>query len=741
MTNKLTKTGFWKFVIGVAVLSLLLIATLATTSLNLTSAKITDFKTALSFRPAATAAPTPTGTDPITGVIELDGNITDAAPGPTPDDWNTLNCDGGNALVKTGVIHDGLGTSIFTGGGSKDPELLGSWRHKNGSVPDKDEIINAYAAKYLGSPSGDNILAFGADRFDNSGTAFIGFWFFRDSVFAAADGRFRRGPLATDALSVHQIGDILILIEFTNGGAIATAKVFEWVGTGGSESGGTLNDITGTAPVGSVFSISNAAAQNIPGSCPAWDYTPKGGVQGGPIPVNAFFEGAINLDAFPGLAGACFSSFMVETRSSASVTATLKDFALGQFNTCASIEVTKTADNTAVCDGHSTTYTYVAHNTSGVVLDVTLVDDNETVSTADDIDVPTCMPLSSLPLGEPTHFTLQPNDNAAGGSDERTFTCNRVLSVGSHTNTVTARGTFGTSTATDTDDATVVVSPNPTANAGTDQSVCDTAPHVFNMAATVTGAPPGTITWSVDSNSTGAAVQISNTHAEDPTVTLNGFGSVTLKLFVSNPATGPSCVTAEDTVVLTLSQNPAANAGADKQACETNPSHVFSLSDATSTVPAGGTRTWSITNNTTGAAVLISDVNAANPSITLQGFGTATLTQTITNPATGAGCTGATDSVVLTLDQNPVITIEDVACNAAGGGTTLQLTAVVSAGGGAGTTFSWIGPSGGIVSGAGTDTITVNKPGTYTVTVTNGNTSCSSMKSKNVGLCAADAAP
>ena len=51
--------------------------------------------------------------------------------------------------------------------------------------------LNAYAAKYVGSPSGDDILAFGADRFDNSGTAFIG--------FAAADGRFRKGPLATDA--------------------------------------------------------------------------------------------------------------------------------------------------------------------------------------------------------------------------------------------------------------------------------------------------------------------------------------------------------------------------------------------------------------------------------------------------------------------------------------------------------------------------------------------------------------
>jgi hypothetical protein len=97
--------------------------------------------------------------------------------------------------------------------------------------------------------------------------------------------------------------------------------------------------------------------------------------------------------------------------------------------------------------------------------------------------------------------------------------------------------------------------------------------------------------------------------------------------------------------------------------------------------------------------------------------------------------------VVLTLDQNPVVTIADVACNAAEGGTELMLVANVTAGGGAGTTFSWSGPMGGIVSGGSTDTITVNKPGTYTVTVTNGTTGCSSMKSKNVGLCAADAGP
>ena len=330
-----TKPNFWKLMLGVVVLSLLFIGTWATTSANLTSENkltIAPAKNAATTNPtmaphAKTLAPF---LDNVTSVLEIDGDIVDD-PAGLPEDWDTINCDGGVAIAKSGVLFDGLGSSIFTGGGSKDPEFLALWKHKNGSVPDKDELLNAYAAKYVG-PTGDDILAFGADRYANDGTAFMGFWFFVNPVFPAADGKFRQGPLATDPLALHAVGDTLVLIEFTQGGAVATAKVFEWVGTGGSESGGTLNDITLTAPDGSVLSRSNPAPQSISGTCSAWQHDPKSGPDG-TIQVNAFFEGAINLDAFPALQGACFSSFLAETRSSASVTATLKDFVLGQFDT------------------------------------------------------------------------------------------------------------------------------------------------------------------------------------------------------------------------------------------------------------------------------------------------------------------------------------------------------------------------------------------------------------------------
>ena len=654
------KPNFAKCMLGIVVLALLFIGTFAITRAPLTSAKKTDLAATKSSAnspkialPGARAL-TPPLFDSIFNVFELEGDIEDN-PGGAPDDWVTVNCDGGNSVIKTGVLHDGLGASIFTGGGSKDPELLGSWKWKDGSVPDKDEIINAYAAKFTGTPGGDDILIFGADRFDNSGTAFMGFWFFKDSVVPAADFKFRTGPLATDPLSAHQIGDVLVLIEFSNGGAVATAKVFEWVGSGGSESGGTLNDVTGTAPLGSVFSVSNASPVTIPatGSCPtSWQYTPKGGVAGGPISTNSFFEGGINLNAFPALAGSCFSSFAAETRSSSVVTATLKDFVIGTFNTCVSLTISKTV--TDVCEGSgaagATTYTYKVKNVGGVTANFTLTDDNETNPYsqpfaasqigADDLDVGkdnNC--ATQIGAGTPTSFSLGPNV-------EKTFICTRNRPPGTYTDTAQATGTFQGSTQTKIATATAHVFANPAASAGANQSVCGTAPHIFTLSgATATVPAGGTRTWSVVSGS----ANISDTSALNPTATLNAFGSATLRLTVKSAATQtPSCPDATSDITLTLSQNPAANAGPNLDACETNASHEFTISGSSATTPIGSQITW-----TGPLGVSFDDIHALHPKVTVTSFGTVTLTMSVSNTATGSGCLPASATVNLTLNQNP----------------------------------------------------------------------------------------
>src|SRR5688572_23121902 len=107
------------------------------------------------------------------GAFELDRNaVSGAAPG---EDWDAVfnNTDTADAAS---FVADGRGPTIFTGGGSKDDLNTPGWKHKNGSTPDKDELLDGFAARY-----GDNIY-FGADRYSNSGDAVMGFWFFQEEV-------------------------------------------------------------------------------------------------------------------------------------------------------------------------------------------------------------------------------------------------------------------------------------------------------------------------------------------------------------------------------------------------------------------------------------------------------------------------------------------------------------------------------------------------------------------------------
>src|SRR5262245_6994978 len=120
------------------------------------------------------ALPTPTQ-------FELDANaLVDSAPA---DDWaNTVptKTAGSEAITSTFVADGSGNATIFTTGGSKDVNDINQWQWKDqlGGLPDKDNITNAYAAAYRG-PTGDLIIYFGADRFDNSGDAQMGFWFFQ----------------------------------------------------------------------------------------------------------------------------------------------------------------------------------------------------------------------------------------------------------------------------------------------------------------------------------------------------------------------------------------------------------------------------------------------------------------------------------------------------------------------------------------------------------------------------------
>jgi len=101
---------------------------------------------------------------------------------------------------------------------------------------------------------------------------------------------------------------------------------------------GTTNADCATAPAGDpACAIVNSGSTTAP-----WRYIPKSG-SGTNFATGAFFEGGFNASLLLGESGtsACFSAFLAQTRSSQSLTAQLKDFALGAFNTCGTIIINK----------------------------------------------------------------------------------------------------------------------------------------------------------------------------------------------------------------------------------------------------------------------------------------------------------------------------------------------------------------------------------------------------------------
>src|SRR5262249_19152524 len=143
----------------------------------------------------------------------------------------------------------------------------------------------------------------------------IGFWFYLNGTapHVRADG-------TQDFAPEHVVGDLLILADFTGGGRNAAVTVLQWVATGGNvpNTNGTLN----------TTNIVGIAAENNAGSAPV----PSGWIfQSNTFATNEFYEGVVDLAGL-NLPSLCFSSFLLETRSSQSITASLDDFVSASFN-------------------------------------------------------------------------------------------------------------------------------------------------------------------------------------------------------------------------------------------------------------------------------------------------------------------------------------------------------------------------------------------------------------------------
>lgn len=326
--------------------------------------------------------------------FEVDGNADDNAGGGS--DWAAeLPLNGPGETFVIDQIPTVATERYFTGGGSKDDNAISQWRSVAGNpTPNKNNITNAYAKAYTDPSNGHLIIAFGADRYDDEGDAAMGFWFFANDV--AATGNTFTG--------VHTDDDVLVQVDYVNGGSQAEIQIFKWQGDGtgthgspqkvlkeigfGSGSGNAVvcNDDPDPAKDNAACVTTNTA--NI---TKYWTHIPADPTPAGVIPTRHFIEGAIDVTALFG--DVCFSSFMAETRSSHSETAQLKDFALGSFELCNVRATSKDCDQVQgvsplydqTTDLFQTRHTFTIQNGFGQVYDVQIKDNSVGTGTTCDV--------------------------------------------------------------------------------------------------------------------------------------------------------------------------------------------------------------------------------------------------------------------------------------------------------------------------------------------------------------------
>ena len=189
-----------------------------------------------------------------------------------------------------------------------------------GKVPNKNDLDNVYAVSHGTSARPE--LYFGAERLSDNGDSHIDFEFLQSIVglTAGCSGNF---------IGHRTEGDLLVAVDFTGGGGIATNALYQWhcnAEPGPQPADGTVCDPGGTAhyqpiavPGSTGFTVNGAIV-----ACGGWICRDTGGVTT-QLAANDFLEGGLDLTvlSFTG----CFHTFLPHTRTAQSFSAALTDFA------------------------------------------------------------------------------------------------------------------------------------------------------------------------------------------------------------------------------------------------------------------------------------------------------------------------------------------------------------------------------------------------------------------------------
>src|SRR5262245_58677989 len=341
--------------------------------------------------------------------FQLDGNVA-ASNNPFPFgghvetvDWDSLfNANGDSLLPNPPVSQFGfrhadltpdfetdagggfstLDHTTFTTGSKDTLPISGGWDCTvSNNVNSKVDIINVYAVDYVDpninpvTGKHDKFLYFGLERNVNTGDANIAFWFLQGDANCVSAGG------TTHWSGHHSDRDILIVSAFTKGGSVSGIDAYTWDCPGVTD--GAVCDATGslnTVSIAPGFDCRNGFINNLPKiaagdkTCATANLDPittpwltvKKTTVGHDLDTAEFFEGGINL-TLSGVGDKCFNTFVGDTRSSQSLTATIFDYARGTLGECTSTTTTVQNQPNSVSIGGGTVTG--VHDTATITVD------------------------------------------------------------------------------------------------------------------------------------------------------------------------------------------------------------------------------------------------------------------------------------------------------------------------------------------------------------------------------------
>ncbi|MBX2970593.1 MAG: T9SS type A sorting domain-containing protein [Cyclobacteriaceae bacterium] len=194
-----------------------------------------------------------------------------------------------------------------------------------------------------------------------------------------------------------------------------------------------------------------------------------------------------------------------------------------------------------------------------------------------------------------------------------------------------------------TDQMTLVITPAPTVNAGSNQETCEGVTYNFNTQSTPASATNyNSILWTT--TGTGS---LTNASTFTPTYT-PGVGETGAVTFTLTANGNGSCVSVTDQMILNITPAPIVSAGSDSETCQ-----GVNFNFSTLATPASVSNFSSILWTTTGTG-LLSNANTLTPTYAPGVGETGTVTFTLTANGNGS-CVSVNDQMVLTITPAPTV--------------------------------------------------------------------------------------